>query len=131
MTGVQTCALPILGVIYSLVAPSLRLVQVVQMLLGAFTVLLVFEVARRAFDGQTAWLAAGLWACFPLPIFYEAQVTTHGLEPVLGAVLLLLWILALRNQPHLWQRLLAAGGMPRRLDLRSGELIGKIHLNRI
>ena len=116
-----------LGVIYSLVAPSLRLVQVVQMLLGAFTVLLVFEVARRAFDGQTAWLAAGLWACFPLPIFFEAQVTTHGLEPVLGAVLLLLWIMALRDPAHMWQRLLAAGWMPVRLDLRSGELIGKIH----
>lgn len=96
-----------LGVLYSFVAPSLRLVQVVQMLLGAFTVLVVFEVARRAFDGQTAWLAAGLWACFPLPIFYEAQVTTHGLEPVLGAVLLLLWILAIRKHPHMVQGFLA------------------------
>ena len=87
-----------LGVLYASVAPSLRLVQLVQMLLGAFTVLVVFEITRRAFDDQTAWLAAGLWAFFPLSIFYEAQLTTHGLEPALGALLLLLWIVALQIQ---------------------------------
>lgn len=67
-------------------------------LLGAVSLLVVFEIARRALDDQTAWLAAGLWAFFPLSIFYEAQLTTHGLEPVLGALLLLLRIRSLRKQ---------------------------------
>lgn len=86
-----------LGVLYSAVAPSLPLVQVIQMMLGALTSLLIFGIARRTFSELTGWVAAVLWAVFPLPIFYEAQVTTHGLEPVVGALLLWLWTLALRS----------------------------------
>ncbi len=90
-----------LGSLYKLFGPNLRLAQLVQMILGALTSLLIFDIARRAFNPLTGWLAAILWAIFPLPIFYEAQVLTHGLEPILGAVLLFLWVRTLEKHDSL------------------------------
>ena len=89
-----------LGGVYSLFGPDIRLVQIIQMTLGAFTSILVFDFARRTFDDATGWAAALLWAIFPLPIFYEAQLLTHGLEPTAGATLLFLWLRSLDPAPR-------------------------------
>jgi len=87
--------------LYRLVGPSLRAAEIVQMVLGALTVGVVYAVARRIFNPLTGWLAAALWAIFPQPIFYEATVLTHGLEAVGGACLIWLWfrMVTLRSQP--------------------------------
>ena len=44
-------------------------------------------------------------------MFYEAQVTTHGLEAVAGALLLLLWMVALQNGAGGRQRILIVAGL--------------------
>ena len=100
-----------MGWLYAAALPSLRLVQLVQMLLGAGTALLIFEIARRSFSVLTAWIAALLWAVYPLAMFYEAQVTTHALEAVAGALLLLLWIVALQNGAGGRQRIWIVAGL--------------------
>ena len=100
-----------MGWLYAAALPSLRLVQLVQMLVGAGTALLIFEIARRSFSVLTAWIAALLWAVYPLAMFYEAQVTTHGLEAVAGAVLLLLWMVAMQNGAGGWQQIWIVAGL--------------------
>ncbi|HKZ70370.1 MAG TPA: glycosyltransferase family 39 protein, partial [Anaerolineales bacterium] len=93
-----------LGALYSVFGPDLRIAQLFQLALGALTSLLVFDLARCTFDLQSGWAAALLWAIFPLPIFFEAYFLTHGLEPVLGAALLWLWMRTLDNprRPLIW-----------------------------
>jgi 4-amino-4-deoxy-L-arabinose transferase-like glycosyltransferase len=88
----------LMGNLYTLFGPNLRLVQLFQMSLGALAAVLVFAIAKRTFNELTGWIAAGLWSIFPLSIFYEAQVLTHGLEPITGLILLFLWI-GLLNKP--------------------------------
>ncbi|MEK7275809.1 MAG: glycosyltransferase family 39 protein, partial [Chloroflexota bacterium] len=82
-----------LGAIYSVFGPHIRIAQLLQTFGGALITLVIFDSARRAFDSTTGWVAALLWAIFPLPIFYEAQLLTHGLEAQVGALLIWLWIL--------------------------------------
>ena len=57
----------LLAACYELVGKaSFRLTsQVVQVALSVFTVFLVYWIARRAFDQQTAWVAAAATAVFP------------------------------------------------------------------
>ncbi len=93
--------------LYMLVGPSIRVAQVLQMILGALTTVAIFDFARRAFDSATGWIAALLWAIFPFPIFYEAFVLTHGLEAIAGAILLWLWLRMLET-PH-WHRVALCG----------------------
>ncbi len=88
-----------LGAIYSLFGPHIRIAQLLQMIGGALITLAIFDIARRAFDSTTGWIAALLWAIFPLPIFYEAQLLTHGLEAPVGALLIWLWILVAAGFP--------------------------------
>lgn len=94
------------GAIYSLFGPNIRVVQLIQFGLGALASVLIFDAGRRTFDSWTGWAAALLWAIFPLPIFYEAQLLTHGLEPIAGIVVLFLWIRSLEMHrttlEHFW-----------------------------
>jgi hypothetical protein len=88
--------------LYQLVGPSLRAAEVMQMVLGALTVVVIYAVASRVFDALTGWLAAGLWAIFPQPIFYESFVLTHGLEAMGGACLIWLWLRMLQTPSRAW-----------------------------
>lgn len=114
-----------LGVIYSLFGPDIRAAQLLQMILGALTALLVFDLARRIFQQAAGWVAALLWAVFPLPIFYEAQLLTHGLEAPTGALLLWLWLKMQEDKqwrPPLqaWQSSLEAWRWPIAMGLALG-----------
>lgn len=84
----------LLGVTYDLGGLELRLLPFLQTIAGALATLLIFDSARRTFNSATGWLAAVLWVFFPLAIFYEAQLVTHGLEVSLCALLLWLWLRA-------------------------------------
>jgi len=107
-----------LGAIYSLVGPNIRAAQLLQMLLGALTTVLIFDLARQIFDTATGWIAALLWAIFPLPIFYEAQLLTHGLEAPIGALLLWLWVRTMENKQ--WRSPLEAWRWPLALGFSLG-----------
>jgi 4-amino-4-deoxy-L-arabinose transferase-like glycosyltransferase len=91
-----------LGMLYNLAGPNIRVAQFLQMLCGALTTLLVFDLARHLLDDSAGWAAALLWATFPLPIFYEAQLLTHGLEAPAGALLLWLWMQSRRDWRWQW-----------------------------
>jgi hypothetical protein len=97
--------------LYGLFGPDMRAARMAQMLGGAAAVLLVFDLARRAFGRPSAWIAALLWATFPQPIFYEAQFLTHGLEPQAAVLILWLWLRALEGRGWRWSAALglAAG----------------------
>ncbi len=99
------------GAIYSLFGPNIRIVQLIQFGLGALASLLIFDVGRRTFDNWTGWAAALLWAIFPLPIFYEAQLLTHGLEPIAGMLVLFLWVRSLEMHQTRLEHLLWMVGL--------------------
>lgn len=97
-----------LGTVYFVAGVNIRLVQVIQMVGGAMTTVLVFDITRRMVKKEEMqqskiaglrpeWIAAILWAIFPLPIFYEAQLLTHGLEPQLGALIVWLWMIVIET----------------------------------
>jgi len=98
-----------LGAVYSLFGAHIRAAQLIQMILGACASAVIFDVARRVFDDATGWVAATLWAIFPLPIFYEAQLLTHSLEPIVGLALLWLWLRSLDPDPRPIPRVIAFG----------------------
>lgn len=85
----------LLGVVYEAGGLELRWLPLLQTMAGALATLLIFDSARRMFGAAAGWVAALLWITFPLAIFYEAQLVTHGLEVSLCAGILWLWLLAL------------------------------------
>ena len=81
----------------SLLGPDMRPFQIVQLTGGALASMAIYALGKRIFSPPAAWVAALLWATFPLAIFYDAQLVTHGLEAQLVVWLLWLWLSAIER----------------------------------
>ncbi len=106
----------LLGNFHALFGPNLRPFQIVQLTGGALASMAIYALGKRIFSPPAAWVAALLWAIFPLAIFYDAQLVTHGLEAQLVPWIALLWIHVLMRfrdnrsaPPHDWKWLMALG----------------------
>ena len=82
----------LLGHFHALLGPNLRHFQILQLTGGALASMAIYSLGKRIFSPPAAWVAALLWATFPLAIFYDAQLVTHGLEAQLVVWLLWLWL---------------------------------------
>ena len=80
-----------LAAIYKAAGVNYLAVRAVQMTLGLVSVLLVFLIARRAFDARTGLMASALTASYWILIYFEGELE----EPVLAvlAALVVLWLL--------------------------------------
>lgn len=95
----------ILGHYHLLLGPGLRTYQIIQLSSGALASIAVYAIGRHIFGSATGWIAALLWATFPLGIFYDAQLVTHGFESQLIPWITWIWIRALKpgsNQASIW-----------------------------
>jgi 4-amino-4-deoxy-L-arabinose transferase-like glycosyltransferase len=79
------------------ITPSIRLVLIIQSLLGGLTTYLVYLIARRISE-PTALLAALLAALDPLSIGFSVALLSESLFTIL--LLLALWLLIKQHEPH-------------------------------
>jgi 4-amino-4-deoxy-L-arabinose transferase-like glycosyltransferase len=68
-----------LGTVYLILGHSITAVRVVQAVLGALTVLLVFRIAALILDEHVARIAAAITALYPALILYTGVVLTETL----------------------------------------------------
>ncbi|MDD5154997.1 MAG: glycosyltransferase family 39 protein [Candidatus Omnitrophica bacterium] len=87
----------LLAFLFKVSANSVPLVYALQFLLGASTCVLVYFIARRLFNEATGLIAALLYACYGLFIFYEGLLIYTSLSLFLNA---LLFLLVLRAQDN-------------------------------
>ncbi|MDP6792635.1 MAG: glycosyltransferase family 39 protein, partial [Anaerolineales bacterium] len=97
----------LLGNVHALFGPSIRPFQIMQLTTGALASMTIYAIGKRIFNPTTGWVAALLWATFPLAIFYDAQLVTHALEAQIIIWLMWLWLCAVKR-PHTGQ-LIALG----------------------
>lgn len=79
----------VLTAVYKTIGPYPAVARVVQVLLGMLVVYLVYRVARRYFDGFTAFIAAGIAALNPFLILISGYLLTENLYIVLALTALL------------------------------------------
>ncbi|MHB8685168.1 MAG: glycosyltransferase family 39 protein [Dehalococcoidia bacterium] len=97
----------ILAAVYRLFDDSVRAALVLNALLAAATVVLVYAIGRRAFAGRAAMLGALLYALMPSAVFF-AGVTLS--ETTFTFVLLLaIWLIVESAARRSWRLLVAAG----------------------
>ena len=89
----------LLGNFHALFGPSVRPFQIMQLTTGALASMPVYAIGKRIFGAPTGWVAALLWATFPLAIFYDAQLVTHGLEAQIVIWLMWFWLCSIKR-PH-------------------------------
>jgi len=80
-----------LAVLYKIFGHHLFLIRLIQHLIGSFSVLLLFLVAKKIFDRQVAVLASIIAATYWIFIYYEAELLLDFLLVFWG--LLLIWFL--------------------------------------
>ena len=122
-TRVRTPTYPaFLAVVYTVTGPSPQAAVVVQSLLGALTVYLVFLLTRRVFDHRAGLLAALIAAFYPALIYYDTRILREGLAALLLAAAVLL---AVDTWPKrsTSQRLLAVGGLIAAMSMCRPEMI--------
>lgn len=97
LDGLPTAYYPVgypaaLSAVYFVFGHSILAAKLFNAVLGAVTVVLVFELARRLFDSRAARAAGLLLAVFPSQIFYTGTILSEVLFTTLlvGALLLLL-----------------------------------------
>lgn len=73
----------VLSFLYRVFGDSIAAARLLQVLLGAALIPLVFHVTRRLFPPRAAWIAAGLTAVNPYLIFISGYVLTENLYAVL------------------------------------------------
>ena len=97
----------LLGSLYTLTGPNLVIPRLLQCLLGAFTCVLVWRLARDVFDRRVALLAAGMTSIYSMSIFYEGSLLIVNILPpiLLG---LLIMMIRVDRQPS-WKRWLWVG----------------------
>ena len=103
----------LLALSYRLFGRNLALVGLLQALMGAATVLVVYRIGREWFDEATGWIAAAIVAVYPFFIFYSALLLTETLF-----ILLLTAIMALLG------RAACVGADGRRGSYRAAALAG-------
>lgn len=87
--------------IYAVFGPSVRAVQIANVLLGVFTVWLVYDLVRRSFGIVPARWSALCVSLYPLLVFYTGTLLSETLGILLLALALwLVWLL--RNKPATW-----------------------------
>lgn len=87
----------VLGLVYSVAGPSHLAPLVLNALLGAAMVLLVYLLALRLFDRRVALVAAALAATYRMEIFYEGAALVETLQTFLTAALTLICVAALER----------------------------------
>ncbi len=87
----------LLGNFHAILGPTLRPFQFLQMVSGAISSAVIYAIGKRIFGPATGWVAALLWAIFPLAIFYDAQFVTHGLEAQMVVWSMWLWLSAIER----------------------------------
>ncbi len=91
----------LLGVLFSIAGPNLLLPKLLQHLLGSLAAVIVYFLARRAFQRQAVGLLAGiLAACYAPFIFFEGELLDISLQ-VFFYPLILLVALQLLETPTL------------------------------
>lgn len=94
-----------LAILYFLFGHSLTVVRVVQAVLGATTVLLVFRSARAAFGEPVALMAGALTALHPALIIYTGMILTETLFAFLLTLSVWAMIVAAKHRsPLTWLR---------------------------
>ncbi len=78
-----------LGTVFALLGRDLFLAALLQMLLGAMTVVLIYSLGKRAFDAQVGLLAAFLAALYGPFIFFGAVLHSTTLEVFMTTAMLL------------------------------------------
>ncbi|HET7510595.1 MAG TPA: glycosyltransferase family 39 protein [Solirubrobacterales bacterium] len=98
----------LLGAVYAASGDSRDAARIVNALLGALTVLLVYLIAKRVWGRRTGLVAAGLTAAFPPLVLLSRDLVSESLFiPLeLGAVLC---VLEFRRSGRDWRWALAAG----------------------
>lgn len=74
-----------LGALYSVFGDSLWVSRIFGVVIGLFTILLVYAIARRLFGRTSGLAAAGLAAVYPINVYYEAELL---LDPLFTLLLL-------------------------------------------
>jgi hypothetical protein len=96
--------------VYAVAGHSYLAAQFANATLASLTVLLVFLIGRRLFDTRTAWLAAGLYAFYPLALYYNLTLQSESLAAFLIA--LFVWLcLPLRDAGGTWWAAAAGLGL--------------------
>lgn len=97
-----------LGFLYWLVGPGLIFPRIVQIVLGALTVVGVFQIGRRVFDPMTGFIAGLIYAFYAPAIFYEPLYLVTAIQTPLNIGLVLALIAAF-SKPERWLRWLGCG----------------------
>ncbi len=93
--------------VYAVAGHSYLAAHVANCLLAGMTVLLVYGIARRVFGATEGWLAAGVYAFYPLAVYYNLTLLseTHGAF----LVCLFVWLALPFLEPGGWRWAVAAG----------------------
>lgn len=96
-----------LAAIYLFFGQNYLAVCVIQAILNAFTCLIIYLLGRKAFDNKRIGLVAALGAAL-YPCFWEftRQLVTETLFTFLLALILLLWIKAIKEKSDRWYPLI-------------------------
>lgn len=114
----------VLSAIFAAVGPSLLAAQVLNVVLGAASVGLLYFLGARLFDRRVALIAAALLAFFPAQVYFSSLLMTEVL--VTAGLLALVWFLVVhlgRGHALTWRRLLIAGLAIGALALVRGEVL--------
>jgi 4-amino-4-deoxy-L-arabinose transferase-like glycosyltransferase len=93
--------------LYRIFGHRYDVIRIAQCILGALTILLIYEIGYHSFDESVALLAAAIYALWPTALLYSAEL---GSEPLYA--FLFCWfifgVLKFAKQPS-WRKAIAAG----------------------
>jgi tetratricopeptide (TPR) repeat protein len=95
-----------LGIIYKIFGHDLFLARLIQHLIGSFSVILIYLLARKLFDRRVAVIAGLLAATYWILIYFEGELLLDCLLVFLGTFLLLQLYRA-ADRPTFWNWFLA------------------------
>lgn len=92
--------------VFAIVGPNVLLFEMLNAGFGTLVVLLVYDLARRAFDERAGVLAAGVIALYPSLVLWSALNLKDALS--LAIIMSVLWCLSRFHERPRWWYLLAA-----------------------
>jgi 4-amino-4-deoxy-L-arabinose transferase-like glycosyltransferase len=93
--------------LYRLFGHRYDVIRIAQCILGALTILLIYEIGRHSFDESVALLAAAIFALWPTALLYSAELGSEALYAFLFCWFVLA-ALKFGSQPS-WLNATAAG----------------------